>query len=51
MKPTKQDIVLALDIKYRIVQEHEEAEQGVPELLLEEIGKLEQQFIQLVQDA
>ncbi|WP_196769820.1 hypothetical protein [Vibrio coralliilyticus] len=51
MNPTKQDIVLSLNIKYQIVQEHEDAELEVPELLLEEIGELEQEFIQRLQVA
>lgn len=48
---TKQEIIFTLDIKYQVVQEHEDFEQEVPELLLQEIDELEQKFLRRIKGA
>lgn len=45
---SKQDIVFALNIKYQIVQEHEDSDKEIPSLLALEINELEKRLTQVM---
>ncbi|EHR0574838.1 hypothetical protein KS872_004642 [Vibrio parahaemolyticus] len=48
---SKREMILILDIKHQITQEHEDLKQEVPERLLQEIDELEQKFLQRIKGA